>query len=296
MNELAVVIPFAGEFQYVDETLDSLFPISNIDEVVVAIDSTKINQIKAINYFAKRKAQFEKKSTRFKVVISTVNGPSAARNEAVKSTECEFILPIDCDDKISPSYPSLIKDILTRHEDIGIVYGQADLFDKANGLWILPKFSNEQMCLENCIYASGGFRRQDWLAVGGYDEKLIYGAEDWDFWLKLLSLGKKVHYIESEICFHYRIRNGSRSESFKGMWDQVIWTYTRICQNNNTFMASQIETIYRRRIELELENSSLKNISRNIGKSLLRRFPKLRRYKGIKFLSNNRKRNYAQFR
>ena len=110
------------------------------------------------------------------------------------------------------------------------------------------------MVLENCIYATSGFKKSDWEAVGGYDEELIYGMEDWDFWLKILGLGRKVHFLDDEVVFYYRIRSGSRSAKFRKMRDEVLWTYNRICSSNKGIMMRNVEAINSRRLLIEINN------------------------------------------
>ena len=49
------------------------------------------------------------------------------------------------------------------------------------------------------------YRRSDWEKYNGYSEKMIYGAEDWDFWLNFVE-DEAIFYRIDEELFHYRIR------------------------------------------------------------------------------------------
>jgi hypothetical protein len=53
-------------------------------------------------------------------------------------------------------------------------------------------------------------RREEVLAVGGYDERMELGHEDWDLWLSIVERGRS-GTIVPEILFDYRRRPGSRS-------------------------------------------------------------------------------------
>ncbi len=271
---LAVVLAFAGEYDLIPETLENLSKAVAISEIVIGIDGQMVPFAEANEKLSTYREKFR---VPFKIVESKIGGPSAVRNKAISCAEAEIILPVDSDDKISSTYPKMILEKFSLDkENIGIVYGQADLFGKARGRWNLPSFSMESILLENCIYATSGFRKSDWLKVGGYDEKLIYGQEDWDFWLKILGLGREVKYINDETVFFYRIRSGSRSEKFTKMNEQVIWTYDRVYENNRVLASKYVEVFTHRRVTLELENASFRNAGFVLGRATLKRFRVLR--------------------
>ena len=62
------------------------------------------------------------------------------------------------------------------------------------------------------IVCTSFFRRKDFDTTNGYNENMIHGMEDWDFWLALLSNGGKVYKIP-KFYFFYRIRSNSRQRS-----------------------------------------------------------------------------------
>jgi hypothetical protein len=55
------------------------------------------------------------------------------------------------------------------------------------------------------------FKRSDFLDAGGYDEKMTYGYEDWELYLRLLKSGGKAEVIP-EILFNYRNKKHSRNK------------------------------------------------------------------------------------
>lgn len=102
---------------------------------------------------------------------------------------------------------------IEENDNIGIVYCKAKKFGKLNQVWDLPEFSLQEILHGNIIFVTALFRKSDWGTVGGFSEELVYGIEDYDFWLSILELGRDVYQIP-EILFYYRIRNNSRNIKF----------------------------------------------------------------------------------
>lgn len=275
-GNISILITYAGEKEYVLECVQSVIANKQIEEIIICVDSSVLTEEIAENQLQESINLISSKMIKNRILYSNIQGPAALRNLGVRAANSEIILPIDADDLISQDYVEKIMDIFTDpfKSEIGIVYGQAEFFGNASGIWELPDFKIESMVLENMIYSCAAFRKTDWEAVGGYDEQLIYGQEDWDFWLKILGIQRKVFRIKGGTTFYYRIRTGSRSEKFSGMWEQVIWTYNKICQNNKALMAENVLPIYNRRINLELQNSHLISVSQNFIKSLVKKLPR----------------------
>jgi len=78
----------------------------------------------------------------------------------------------------------------------------------------LPNYDPRALLVDNCIYPAALFRKGDWKTVGGYSERMVYGWEDWDFWISLSSLNKQVVKL-SEPMFYYRVRSISRDHSLR---------------------------------------------------------------------------------
>jgi glycosyltransferase involved in cell wall biosynthesis len=142
-------------------------------------------------------------------IIHTPNrGLAAARNEGMLKARGDYLLPLDADDRIAPTYLERAVAVLDADPTVGIVYGRVELFGAAVGIWAQPDYSLRGLLLENMIVAAAILRRSDWELVGGYRQAMFYGWEDWDFWLSLVALGRKVVRLP-EVVFHYRIRRDS---------------------------------------------------------------------------------------
>jgi hypothetical protein len=103
------------------------------------------------------------------------SGLPAARNAGVWRASGSFILPLDADDLIEPDYVPEAVDAMTADDTLGIVYCRATKFGEVEGDWALPDFDVDRILVENCIFSCAMFRRDDWAAVGGYDETMRRG-------------------------------------------------------------------------------------------------------------------------
>ncbi len=119
-------------------------------------------------------------------------------------------MPLDADDKI---HPNLMQKEVEQHQkdkDLTLVYSEAELFGNSSGKWNLPEYSFKDLLIENSIFCTAMYKRKDFDRVGGYNENMHEGFEDWDFWISLLQNYARVYKVP-EVLFYYRIRRNSRN-------------------------------------------------------------------------------------
>jgi len=199
--KVSVVIPCYNQGAYLEEAVHSVLAQTDQDFEIIIVDdgSTDSGTVDFLKTF---------KHPKVRSIRTDNQGLAAARNNGIREAAGVYILPLDADDKIGPEYLADAVPILDRHRDIGIVYCEAACFGAREGHWALPDFSPEQILYQNLIFCSALFRRKDWETAGGYNINMVYGWEDWDFWLSLIGLGMKAYRIP-KVHFYYRIRDAS---------------------------------------------------------------------------------------
>ena len=163
-------------------------------------------------------------------VIRTPNrGVSAARNRGISKASGQYILPLDADDLIAPEYLARTVTLLDGRAEVGVVFGERQFFGERQGVEPLSPYEARRLLVENLIYPAALFRKSDWAAVGGYNEAMVDGWEDWDFWIAISALNKVVIRLP-EILFSYRVRHASRDHSLK--FSRKLWMYALMVRRN----------------------------------------------------------------
>jgi len=102
-----------------------------------------------------------------------------------------------------------------RYPNVGIVYTDVEFFGAATGKFELPDYKFESMLMANCIVSIACFRKSDWKKTRGYSNKLVYGYEDFDFWLSIIELGRDVYKINETLVFYRQFDDAGQSRSGK---------------------------------------------------------------------------------
>ncbi len=236
---VSIVIPCYNAGDELDEAVRSALAQTwpAIEVIIVDDGSTNPATLEML-----RTAQWP----RTRILHKENGGPATARNMAIAHAGGKYILPLDADDRIDPAYVEKAVAILDARPGTGIVYCKAVKFGAENGPWELPPYSLRELVIDNVIFVTSLFRRDDWEKVGGFSESLKLGVEDYDFWVKIVALGRDVHQID-ECLFHYRVGHVSRTTGFASDRKAIVKTYAEIFRANRDFYARHAEYIFEHR-------------------------------------------------
>jgi len=205
MPKISVIIPCYNQGQYINDAVDSI-----LEQTFQDVEIIIVNDGSSDDYTNKLLETYNKPN--IKVITTKNRGVSSARNTAVKNSSGNYILPLDADDKIEETYLEKALNILVNNDNIKIVYCDIKLFGTKKGIKFLPDFNSNLFYTQNIIHVSGLFRKDDFEKVGGYDEKMRDGLEDWEFWISLLKTGGFAFKINEPLLL-YRQHEGSRQLS-----------------------------------------------------------------------------------
>ena len=255
--EVSVIIPCFNDGEYLEETVASINAqtFKELEIIIVDDASTDENTLKILQSFQQKN---------LKVMSNLKNsGPSVSRNKGIFEAKGKYILPVDADDTISPTYIEKAKKILESDSHIGIVYCEASLFGEKQGLWELEAYRFPEILTGNMIFATALYRKADWEAVGGYNENMRYGNEDYDFWLSLIEKKLDVYRIP-EVLFQYRIKASSRTTQLAQNQNHKIETLKQIFLNHKALYVENIEVIFstldRQHQSILLKDKDIRNL------------------------------------
>lgn len=205
---ISVVVPCYNQASYLNDALQSVLEQSYTNwECIIVNDGSPDNTEEiALLWLEKDK--------RFKYIKKQNEGVSIARNRGIEIADGEWILPLDGDDIVAKDYLKLASEVMINNPNVGIIYCKAELFGAKEGCWDLPEFDIKTFLTRNLIFNCGFFKKSDWKQVGGYDERMVSGREDWEFWINLIKVSKKEVVRLDYLGFFYRIKETSRNVDF----------------------------------------------------------------------------------
>ncbi len=184
------------------------------------------------------------------------SGASATRNVGFRLALGTYILPLDADDKIAPDFLSQAVSVLDSDPSTGFVYSHIQHFGTDNRFYYIPQFDPEtEIHTDNIIPTCSLVRRTVWEEVGGYNEEMKDGYEDWDFWISCIEKGFKGYRVDAPL-FYYRKRPDSTSPRANRIRSRLI---SRIVLNH-PHLYSEKRKIHAERILSS--NSSLSRLPR----------------------------------
>jgi len=205
---VSIIIPIYNYGIQFEKALQSVFnsTYKNIEIVIVNDGST--------NTYVKLKLDSIKDHPNVKIIHQENQGPSSARNNGIKNSTGDLILPLDADDMVQPDYIQLCVNILKNNKNISPVYCDTHHIGQIQGIEVRPEWSLERLNKGPFIVNCSMFHREAFDKCDGYDVKLK-GWEDYDLWLRMGINGYVGKRIPKPlfIYFHHEIDGTVSSEA-----------------------------------------------------------------------------------
>ena len=178
---VSVVVPCFNGGRFIDGLMASLARQTFRDFEIIIVDDGSTDNETPRKLAAVR--------DRARVIHQDNRGPSAARNAGARAARADIIFMLDCDDTIEPGFLAETVPLLSAAPaHIGMVVTHLRLVGAETGV-VARYFNRFDLLFTNTLSSGLILRKDAWRVVGGYDEAMRDGYEDWDFSLRLANAG-----------------------------------------------------------------------------------------------------------
>jgi glycosyltransferase involved in cell wall biosynthesis/GT2 family glycosyltransferase len=119
----------------------------------------------------------------------TNRGLAAARNTGMQAATTPLVLQLDADDMIGTTFLEKAVWALICHPEWAFVNSWVQVFGANNYVWDYGFDRPKDFLTHNQVNPIALIRREADRAIGGHDESIRDGLEDWDYWLKMAAHG-----------------------------------------------------------------------------------------------------------
>lgn len=198
---VSVIIPCYNQAEFLPDAINSLVLQTNPNWEAIIVDDGSPDNIEEV---AK---QLISNDSRVRFIHQENLGVSAARNHGVRDARGEYICFLDADDWYSPHCIESIVQNFTLHPNCSLYYLKNERVEEGKKEKVIWGFSGSYNTVllygMNITYA---IRRHYFLDIGGFDENMKEGCEDWEFGIRFLHKYPQV-YNSAIVLYYYRQHN-----------------------------------------------------------------------------------------
>jgi glycosyltransferase involved in cell wall biosynthesis len=158
-------------------------------------------------------AQAPSKDKRIRVVRQQTNqGPSAARNRAFVEASGRYLCLLDSDDLLEPTYLEKAAWFLESQPSFAFCNSWVVCFGEIEFFSNLGFEQGKEFIQANSVTLMSVIRRDAFAGVGGFEEDIRFGHEDWDFWLRMANAGHWGHTLPEYMQWYRRSNSGRHAQ------------------------------------------------------------------------------------
>lgn len=209
----------------------------NLTEAVASVPKDPGTEVIVVDDGSTRRETLEVMDSLGGEVIHQVNaGVAAARNTGIAAGTGLYVLPLDSDDWLRPGFLEPLVRHMDNH-DSAIATTACQCFGHKQERLVPPALVTASQIATKCdILNTSLFRRSDWEDLGGYDETLWKGFEDWEWWTRLLlHTGSTAQRVDGPE-YMYRVSECGRNHTNYAGVDALINTRKAMIRNNPDFV------------------------------------------------------------
>lgn len=168
-----------------------------------------------------------------RVIHQANSGLPAARNAGAADARGDYLVFLDADDWIEPTFLTRLHEAIAPDPDASHAYCQERLTDLGNNvIWRVPEWDPILLLVTNLHPVTCLIRRDRFEAAGGFDETMTDGYEDWDLWLRFAARGWKGIRVREPL---FNWRRHSHQTMVDGSMARHETLYRRLLENHREF-------------------------------------------------------------
>ncbi len=217
----SVVICTYNRAKYLSQTLESIARQDYAADKyeILIVDNNSPDNTEEVAFIFRG----EYKELKIRYIKETQQGISYARNRGVMEAKGEFIVFLDDDETVEPAFMKNLDDFYSEYTEASLTAGPVvPVYEATPPRWLSPftmrlitgayDKGEEIKIVRPKDYPGTGhatFRRDLFLKYGGFNTDLgrkgssLMGAEDKDFFLRLIQNGIKCYYLPGATIYHH---------------------------------------------------------------------------------------------
>jgi glycosyltransferase involved in cell wall biosynthesis len=219
---VSVVIANYNLGRFIGEAITSAFTQTHARiDVVIVDDGSTDDSVAIIEEHLRRPAAGGEGPAR--LVRRANGGVSRARNDGAAMARGEYLVFLDADDVLEPTYVARCLDALCASPPrVAYAYTKMRLFGLESGIFEANPFDRRLLLELNYVHASALMRRRAFDEIGGWSTAWSIGYEDHELWVRMLSRGYEGVFVP-EPLLRYRRHGPSRNELSPEQLDKLHW-------------------------------------------------------------------------
>lgn len=220
--DVSIIIPCYNRWSFLPRVIESIVSQTFKNWEIIIIDDASNN--------TPIKLEQDERTRYYR--LNERSGSGYARNFGVEHCNGEFILFVDDDVLIDPTYIASLLRVFEERPDAGSVGGRLTYvkegkYRNSKAFYDTPvrfgRFSGEVLggfdrktegVVEvPVLHVVSLLKREDFLTLGGFDELTYVGnryREETDFFMRIRKTGKKLFYCPTALVYHFDVESGGQ--------------------------------------------------------------------------------------
>ncbi len=211
---VSIIIPCHNPAHFLLEAIDSARAQTHrAVETILVNDGSDTPESAAVLEVASQRVD--------RYIVQRQKGPASARNAGIRAASGSLVVPLDCDDLLESEFVAESLRALQSHPEAAFVYSDYRVFGNVNYIERLEEYNLYRLLERNTLVYAALIRKEAWEFAGGYNESMIFGCEDWDFWLRLAERRLFGRHLR-RILLAYRKHGRSHSDVAREHEDEIL--------------------------------------------------------------------------